>query len=125
MKLLQIEENGGVSLDLESYQLVETKEKASGRNKITREWRSKRSFPGFPIQQKPKEKKKKKKKNQNPCVLQSPLSCPTSPVKVVHFSNAVADDTKAILEDSISFLTTAKLENYKLGPEHKSQLIFH
>jgi hypothetical protein len=36
------------------------------------------------------------------------LSCPTSPVKAVHFSKAVADDTKAVLEDSMSLPVTAK-----------------
>lgn len=59
------------------------------------------------------EKEKSRRKYQNPSVLQSPLSCPTSPVKVVHFSNAVADDTKAILEESISFLVTVKFEKRK------------
>ena len=41
-------------LDLESYQLVETEEKASGRNRITRE----------PIQQKRKRKEEKKKEQE-------------------------------------------------------------
>lgn len=83
-----------------------------------------KELPRFPHTTKAEGEEKEKEKSES-LVLQSPLSRPTSPVKVVHFSNAVADDTKAILEDSISFLTTAKLENYKLGPEHKSQLIFH
>lgn len=47
-------------------------------------------------------------KNWYTLPLQSPLSCPTSPVKVVHCSNALADETKAILEDSTSFRVTAQ-----------------
>ena len=35
---------------------------------------------------------------------QIPLSCPKRPVKLVHFSNALADDTNASLDDSMSVL---------------------
>ena len=40
-------------------------------------------------------------------VYQMPLSCPKRPVKLDHFSNALADDTNASLDDSRSFLFTA------------------
>jgi len=56
----------------------------------------------------PRNKKEMNKEDRNPDSFQSPLSCPNSPVKVVHFSKALADDTKAVLEDSMSLLVTAK-----------------
>lgn len=39
---------------------------------------------------------------------QRPLSCDTNPVKFDHFSNAVAEATNAVLDDSISLFVTAK-----------------
>lgn len=41
-------------------------------------------------------------------VYHNPFSSSTSPVKAVHLSNALAVDTNAILDDSTSFLVTAK-----------------
>ena len=78
-----------------------------------------KEFPRFTYTTKAKGEKEKEKKNQNPFVLQSPLSCPTSPIKVVHFSNVVAND-KSYFEGFHINSITAKLENYKLGPEHQS-----
>nr|GMD81568.1 hypothetical protein Iba_chr13eCG12810 [Ipomoea batatas] len=44
-----------------------------------------------------------------PFSFQSPLSSPTRPVKVVHFSNAVADATNDVLDASMSFFMTDEI----------------
>jgi len=57
--------------------------------------------------------KEVKWKLKNPLRFYSPLSTSTSPVKVVHLSKALADVMKATLEDSMSFLVTAKVMWYE------------